>query len=85
MRIGERLKRLRLAKGMSLQEVADALHLNRGNISSVETGRNNPSLDTISRLCAVYGYKVAVVFVPPEDEASYEGEIFTPTADKRFK
>lgn len=87
MNISERLKMLRLAKGMTLQNAADALGRSRGNISNIETGRTTPTLDTISRLCAVYGYKVAIVFVPPDKEGIFEQELHQPSSDtdKRFK
>ena len=86
MKIGERLKALRLSQGLTLQEVGDALGVRRANLSSIETGRTNPSLDTISRICEFYGYKVAVVFVPPDKEVEYDVEIYERASqDRRFK
>lgn len=86
MRIGERLKMLRLSKGMTLQEAGKALANSRGNMSAIETGRTSPTLDKLARICENYGYKVAIVFVPIEDADAYGSEIYEPQAqDKRFK
>ncbi len=51
---GKVLKRLRLRKKMSQNEVCKKLGLSQQNISSWETGRAIPSSDALLRLLAVY-------------------------------
>lgn len=49
-----RLRQLRLLYGMTQQEVAQHLGVDRSTYSYYETGRNNPPLPTLSALCSLY-------------------------------
>lgn len=44
---GERLKKFRNAKKISLRDLADIADMNYGNINDIENGKVNPSLTTI--------------------------------------
>jgi transcriptional regulator with XRE-family HTH domain len=49
--LGETLKRLRMEKRQSLQQVADAVGASKAHIWDLETGRSrNPSVDLLERL-----------------------------------
>ena len=52
--IHENLKILRLASGLSQTEVADAINVTRQTVSSYETGRTQPDLETLKRLSELY-------------------------------
>lgn len=68
--IGERLKELRAAKGLSLREVARRSGLSATMISQVERDVTHPSLSTLRKLSAVFGESMASVFAEgpaPED------------------
>ena len=52
--INENLKLLRQAKGVTQAEVAEAITVTRQTISSYESGRTQPDLETIKRLADVY-------------------------------
>lgn len=60
--IGERLKELRVAKGISLREVARRSGLSATMISQVERDITHPSLSTLRKLSAVFGESMATVF-----------------------
>ncbi|MRG92844.1 helix-turn-helix domain-containing protein [Polyangium spumosum] len=48
--VGGRIRELRLERGMSLAELADASELSKGHLSSVEHGLAAITIQTISRL-----------------------------------
>lgn len=52
--IGERLRRARLAEGLTLTAVADALGIQRQQVERYEGGRL-PPLDRFREFCLVYG------------------------------
>ncbi|WP_075796190.1 helix-turn-helix domain-containing protein [Massilia putida] len=51
--IGQNLKKIRIAAGMSQAELAFAAEINRTFVSSIERGLSNPSLLTLAILCDV--------------------------------
>lgn len=56
MSIGARLAELRLRKGKSLQEVADAVGVSKTHIWQMEKGRSeNPSTDLLRNLSEYFG------------------------------
>lgn len=52
--INENLKLLRKAKGMTQEEAADLISVTRQTVSSYESGRTQPDLETLKRLAEVY-------------------------------
>ncbi|MDI6893463.1 MAG: helix-turn-helix transcriptional regulator [Bacillota bacterium] len=59
--MGERLRRLRVSRGMSLDEVAQAVGCHYSTISAYERGTRNPSQSTLARLAQLY--QVSVPFL----------------------
>lgn len=55
VRLGARLRALRLAAGLTQAELARRTGIHRPNIARVEAGRHTPSLETLSRLAAAIG------------------------------
>ena len=56
--LNERLKNLRLAKGMTLQQVADVFGISAASVSSWEKGKNQPDSRKLSVLAEVLGSTV---------------------------
>lgn len=52
--IYENLKTLRQTRGFSQAEVADAINVTRQTVSSYETGRTQPDLETLKHLAELY-------------------------------
>lgn len=52
---GENLRRLRAAKGMSQEQLADAAGLHRTHISLIERARRSVRLETLERLAIALG------------------------------
>ncbi len=51
--VGENIKKSRENKGLSQENLADALNVTRQTVSSWETGRTEPDLDTLHRIAQV--------------------------------
>jgi DNA-binding XRE family transcriptional regulator len=55
IRLGRRLRALRMAAGLTQAELARRTGIHRPNIARVEAGRHTPSLDTLARLASAIG------------------------------
>ena len=55
MTFGERLKRLRKQKGLTQQQVADVLNIQKATYSGYETGRREPDVPKIKTLAKLFG------------------------------
>lgn len=72
MSLASRLKELRLSKGKSLQEVADAVKASKPHIWELERGNSkNPSLELVKNLANYFGVKIDYL-AGAEDESSEE-------------
>ena len=50
MRLGERIKEIRQSKGLTIYELASLSGLHHTNISKIENGKYNVSLDLLTKL-----------------------------------
>src|SRR4051812_22955612 len=76
LKVGERLRELRLERNMSLADLADAAELSKGHLSSVEHGLAAITIQTISRLAK--GLNVPALYLltfPPDDERDQIAEL----------
>ncbi len=55
MTIGERIKAVRKAKGLTQVQFADMIGIAGASLSLLESGRNNPSRQTIMAICSQFG------------------------------
>lgn len=53
--LGNRLKALRCAKGMTQQELADKLEISPSAIGMYERGKRDPDHETLTALCRLFG------------------------------
>lgn len=69
MSLATRLNQLRLKKGKSLQEVADAIGVSKTHIWELEKGRSeNPSFEMLTKLADYF--KVSIRYLVGEDHES---------------
>ena len=54
-KLGKNLKKIRTAKAISQGDIARSLDVSRGFISNIESGKTNPTLETIARLAKAVG------------------------------
>lgn len=59
--IHENLRQIRSMCGMTQEEAASRIHVTRQAISSYESGRTQPDLDTLKRLADAYGVSIQEV------------------------
>jgi len=57
--IGDRLKRLRESKRLSLRALGKAAHVSHSFIADIEAGRSKPSLDTLTALARALGVSIS--------------------------
>lgn len=62
--IGERLRRAREARGMSLRDLGAAVRLAPSFLSDVERGRTRPSLESLNALAGALGVALADLVAP---------------------
>ncbi len=66
MQLGRKIRDLRLRRGMTVQQLADASGLSKGFISQVENDRTSPSLATLRDLARALDISVAYLVVEEE-------------------
>jgi len=54
-KLGENIKRIRTEKGMTQGDIFRALKLDRGYVSSLESGKRNPTLAMIEKIAGALG------------------------------
>lgn len=70
MTLGERLRALRLERGLQQRQLAEKSGLTPSMVSQIESGRLTPSLHTLGKLAGALGLPIASLF-----EATPEGRI----------
>jgi transcriptional regulator with XRE-family HTH domain len=79
MALGSKLATLRLKKGASLQEVADAVGISKAHYWELEKGRSkNPSADLVKRLADYFGADVEFLLSTEKTKVSevQEAQLF---------
>lgn len=70
MTIGERLRKLRTAKGLTIYKLSKETDISQNHISAIELNKRQPTIDTLSRLVVPLGISLAELF-NEDTEASY--------------
>jgi transcriptional regulator with XRE-family HTH domain len=68
-RIGQRLRELRAAQGLSLEALAERSGVSRSNISLIERGESSPTAVVLDKLTAALGVPLASLFQEGESAA----------------
>ena len=67
---GAALRRIRLAAGMSQEKLALEAGVQRNFISLIETGQNQPTINTIAKISRALGMKASELVAEAERESS---------------
>lgn len=59
--IGRQLAELRAKRGLTTRQLADACGVNYANISKIERGSYNVSVDILGRVCEALGAELRIV------------------------
>lgn len=54
MKLGEKIKYLRKSKGISQEELATMLKINRNYLSRIETGKSEPTASTLKNIAQIF-------------------------------
>lgn len=65
--ISERLKSLRNAKGLTLDQLAEQSGVSRAMISRIERGEASPTASLLARLCSALGQSLSAFFASAEN------------------
>lgn len=63
-----RLEEIRKAKGITQEELANALGVSRQTVGSLENGRYNPSIILAFKIARFFDVAIEEVFIYEEDE-----------------
>jgi len=74
MKLQENLKRLRTIKGLTQNDLADFLQINRTTYANYEQGRREPDYITISKLADFYDVSIDLLLGRKENEKYSEIE-----------
>ncbi len=66
-RLGQNLRNLRKAKGISQEAFADTLHIHRTYMGGLERGERNVTLRTLERIAALLGVEPLELLAPATD------------------
>lgn len=77
MELGEKLQELRKSKGMTQEELAQAIYVSRTAVSKWESGRGYPSIDSLKALAAFFSVSLddllsaeKIVFIAEKENRS---------------
>ena len=77
MQIGDKLRRLRLQRGLTQEELADRCELSKSFISLLERDLTSPSLDTLADLLESLGSDLPTFFREKDEKLVFgSGDIF---------
>lgn len=62
MELGECIKKIREAKGLSQKEVALSCKMDMGNYSRIENGKTDPSFNTVAKIAKALGVELHELF-----------------------
>ena len=74
MEIGEKIRRLRLQRGLTQEELADRCELSKGFISLLERELTSPSIATLTDILECLGTDLTAFFSEKQDEKLVFGE-----------
>ncbi|GMA69571.1 hypothetical protein GCM10025879_08170 [Leuconostoc litchii] len=76
------IKKMRLEKNMTQQELADYVHVSRQTVSTWETGKNYPSLDVLRLLSVLFDVSFEKIIFGEEVKMSGEQKSIAATIDQ---
>lgn len=74
--VGIRIKELRKSKGMSQEELAEKMGISPKYLSSIERGKENPTLDTFIKFAMTLNVDISELFNYAHERSSKELKMF---------
>ena len=60
--LGDRVKDLRIQKGLTLKELGEAIHFNYSNLSKIERGVRKPNIELLESLAKFFNVEISYFF-----------------------
>ena len=76
--IGRRIKTLRMGRGVSQLELAEAIGMSQTNLSNVESGRTASTIQVLLKIRKVLNCKLADFFADIDNVQEYEPKVEVP-------
>lgn len=73
--VGKQIKKLRTAKKMTQDQLAEQLFVSRQTVSNYEMGKSNPDIDMLVRIAEVFETDVNNLIYGPPSQESRRGQI----------
>jgi phage repressor protein C with HTH and peptisase S24 domain len=76
MTVGAQIRKLRKERNMTIQDLADAIDWDVGNLSRLERGKQGYTPDKLSRIANAFGVPIKTLFAEPtktSEEISFDG------------
>lgn len=84
MTLASKLRELRIAKRLSLQDVADAVDISKAHVFNLEKGiTKNPSMDLVNKLADLYRVRVSDLVGENPDAEDQPAEVIAMFRDFR--
>lgn len=84
MKTGEKIRQLRLAKKMTLEEVEQRAELSPGNLSRIERGLQWPPEEKLQSIARALNIDIASLFTGAQDESQFNAESEQEIAPGRY-
>ncbi|MEU7003559.1 XRE family transcriptional regulator [Nonomuraea sp. NPDC046570] len=84
-KVGQRIRHLRQARGVSLSELARRAGVGKATLSGLETGTRNPTLETLWAITAQLGVPIAAILDPPTEPLVVRGQAVEATLLRVFE
>lgn len=81
--VGPRLRQLRKARGVTLEQLAERTGLTKGYLSKIETGKKLPPIATLSRISGALGSDIAYFFRQETAWDAFDGRVSLVRAGER--
>lgn len=81
--LGQRLRRQRLAAGLTLEQLAVKAGFDKGYLSRIENGKKVPPIATLSRLASVFGIDAASLLSAAQANVAWRGVSIVRHDEKR--
>jgi len=83
MPIGDKIKEMRVRKGQSLQQVADAIGASKAHIWELESNRSkNPSIELLQKLSSHFGTTVGYLIEEGQGDLTKADQFFRRNSEK---
>ncbi|MFN3284478.1 MAG: helix-turn-helix domain-containing protein, partial [Pseudothermotoga sp.] len=82
MDIGEKVKRLRMSRGLTQEELAMRTDLSRSFISQLESNKTSLSIDTLEKILRALGTDLKAFFSEEESKVIFRKEDRIPVYDE---